>query len=136
MKGEIKYSWNHMLFYGYFWRHKFYILRMKHDVIIETEHATFSLTLAHNLSSQVDTAVCISNQKKSLRSAQPSHRFHITFVKAIAVQYFGKCNVHFVTLSGFNVWLIHKLRGLIGLSWNREEYETCNLWHQLVAITQ
>lgn len=63
MKGEIKYSWNHILFFCYFRRYNFYILRMKHDVIIETEHATFSLTLAHSLSSQVDTAVCISNQK-------------------------------------------------------------------------
>lgn len=34
-----------------------------------------------------------------------------TFAKAIAVQYFGKCDVHLVTISGFNVWLIHKLRG-------------------------
>lgn len=34
---------NHLLFFGYF---RFYLLRMKHDVMIETKLEMFSLTLA------------------------------------------------------------------------------------------
>lgn len=54
-------SLNRVLFFGYFQRHNFCVLRLKHDVIIETEPATSGLTLAYNL--RMDTTVCVSDKK-------------------------------------------------------------------------
>lgn len=47
---KITNSRNQTLFFGYFRRPNFYVLRIKHDVITKTEHPTFSLTLVYYLS--------------------------------------------------------------------------------------
>lgn len=76
---KITNSRNQTLFFGYFRRPNFYVLRIKHDVITKTEHPTFSLTLVYYLSRQADPTVCVSNHK-NVCSVKRSHFLRITFL--------------------------------------------------------
>lgn len=66
---KITNSRNQTLFFGYFRRPNFYVLRIKHDVITKTEHPTFSLTLVYYLSNH-----------KNVCSVKWSHFLRIMFL--------------------------------------------------------
>lgn len=91
MKEETKKVRINVTLFGYLQRLNVYILRLKHDFIMQTKHVTFSLILASDLNRQPsgsDPIECVSNKfcstKIELYCAR-SHRLHIKFICKHAV---------------------------------------------------
>lgn len=73
-KKRKKISGKHVVFLGHFRRRNFNVMRMKHDVIIETEQAAFSLTWQN-----AGGSYCLRYKhiKSALGPTRP-HRLHIS----------------------------------------------------------